>query len=91
MHPKLLSKLRIYAISQKLDYKFGEKDQVDQVCFDVIDKFYKYFTFLHAYIFCYWEKLPSHAWLERNCVYEAPPLFFFLKHYRLFVFVKNYY
>ena len=29
------------------------------------------------YIFCHWGKLSSHAWPERNCVYEPPPLFFF--------------
>ena len=48
------------------------------------------FLFSAYYIFRYWGKLPSHAWLEKNCVYEVPPLFFSLKHFRLFVFVKNY-
>ena len=36
-------------------------------------------------------KLPNHAWLEKNCVYEAPPLFFLLKHFRLFIFLINCY
>ena len=36
-------------------------------------------------------KLPNHAWLEKNCVYEAPPLFFLLKHFGLFIFVINSY
>ena len=35
------------------------------------------FTFYSCYIFYYWGKLPSHAWLEKICIYEAPPLLFF--------------
>ena len=30
-----------------------------------------------CYFFCYWGKFPSHAWLEKNCVYEAALLFVF--------------
>ena len=49
LHSKLLSKLCIFAISQKLEYKFGEKTG-DHVCFDGIDQFYKY---LFIYLFMY--------------------------------------
>ena len=37
------------------------------------------FIFSANYIFSYWGKLSSHAWLEKDCVYEAQPLFFSLK------------
>ena len=45
------------------------------------------FIFSASYIFRCWGKLPGHAWLEKNCVYEARLLFFSLKKVRLFVFV----
>ena len=65
VHPKLLN----YDISQKREKDF------DQVCFDGIDQFYKYFFFA-CFISCYWGKLPSNGCLEENYVYEALPLFF---------------
>ena len=60
---------------QNLTKKFGEK-AYDRVCFDRIDQFCTHFLFPACYFFCYWENFPSHAWLARNCVYEAA-LFFF--------------
>ena len=41
-----------------------------------IDQFYTYFVFSECYIFCYRGNLRSYAWLEKNGVYEALPLFF---------------
>ena len=55
--------------------KFGEKAD-DRICFDRIDQFYTNFLFPACYFFCYWEKFPNHAWLARNCLYEAALLFF---------------
>ena len=69
--------------------KFGEKAD-DRICFDRIDQFYTNFLFPACYFFCYWEKFPNHAWLAKNCVYEATLFFFFPKHFRLFLFIKNY-
>ena len=47
------------------------------------------FCFSACYFFCYWGQFPSYAWLEKNSVYKAA--LFFPKHFRLFIFVKNYY
>ena len=57
---------------------------------DGVDQFYKCFFFLHPGSFVIGENFPAmHGW--RKFVFESPPFFFSLKHFRLFVFVKNYY
>ena len=73
--PKLLSKLRILRCLSKTWLIIRRKgwwlslvwwnSSISQIC-----------LFFACYIFCYWGKLPSHEWPEKNCVYEAPPLFF---------------
>ena len=55
----------LYAISQKLDEKFGEKAG-NQVCFDGIHQFYKYSFFLHATCF----------FTRKNCTAISRSLFF---------------
>ena len=76
-------------MSPKLDQKYEEKAG-DQVCFDGIDQFYKYFFFLHTISFAIGENSPAmHGWKE--IVFMSPHLYFFpLKHIRLIVFLKNY-
>ena len=51
-----------------------EKKLVIKFVFYRIDRYYKYLFFLYTTSFVIWE---NHAWLEKNCVYEPPPLFFF--------------
>ena len=58
----------------------------------------EWINFANIYFFCMLHlfllgKLPSHAWLEKNCAYEVQSSVskFSLKNFRFFLFVKNYY
>ena len=76
VHPKLLWKLRILHYFSKTWLKIWRKSWWSSL-FWWNRSVLQIFLFSAHYIFCYWGKLPSHVWLERNCVYEPPPLFFF--------------
>ena len=75
--PKTALKTKYFLIFLKNLAKNLGKKADDRVCFDRIDQFYTHFLFPACYFFCYWEKFPSHAWLAKNCAYEAALLFFF--------------
>ena len=49
-------------------------------------------TLFLCYIFCSWEKLPSHACMAGGEMCLGSPQLYLLspKHFRLFVFIKNY-
>ena len=89
VHPKVHSKLHILWYFWKTWLNIWRKSWWSSLLW-CNRSILQIFIFSASYIFCYWGQLPSHAWLERNGVYEAPPVFFSLKHFRLFVFVKNY-
>ena len=90
VHPKLLSKLRILCYFSKTWLKIWRNSWWSSL-FGWNRSILQIFLFFACYIFCCWEKPPAmHGW--KKIVFMKPYLYFLsLKHFRLFVFVKNYY